>query len=67
MRLRPNSGTEHDKRTKQVSRLTRALRRSSVSQRLNVTACNSHTQLTNLQYVYDCVSFNPSVVLKRLL
>ena len=34
-----------------------------MSQRLSVIAGNSHTQLTNLQYVYDRVSFNTTVLL----
>ena len=34
-----------------------------MSQRLSVIVGNSHTQLTNLQYVYDRVSFNTTVLL----
>lgn len=41
----------HDKRTKWVSRLARALRCESVPQPLRVTACSTHTQLTDLQHV----------------
>lgn len=38
----------HDTRTKWVSRPARALRRELVPQPLSVTACNAHTQLTDL-------------------
>ena len=52
----------HNIRTKWVVRLARALKRSSAPQPMSVTARNAHTQLTNLQCVYDRISFNASVI-----